>query len=142
METQKYDLDYFIKKFEAIPEEKWITNGYGKNGVHCAYGHCGADDNGKYPEEARALNGLSGCVVEEINDGFPQYLRYGSTPRTRVINFLKELKAKKEADELSDSLFVSDKGKLSFPLSEQLKQEAMRNFELWKITNEVSGGEK
>lgn len=36
-----YDVDYFIKKFEAIPEDKWCTGSLGGNGKHCALGHCG-----------------------------------------------------------------------------------------------------
>lgn len=38
---QQYDVTYFIKKFEAIPEEDWIINQQqDKRGRRCAYGHC------------------------------------------------------------------------------------------------------
>jgi hypothetical protein len=36
-----YDVDYFIKKFEAIPEDKWIMGSFFFNSRSCALGHCG-----------------------------------------------------------------------------------------------------
>lgn len=47
-----YDVNYFINKFEAIPEEKWLPNQFG-----CAYTHCGQYGEG-YKDEAPALSKL------------------------------------------------------------------------------------
>jgi hypothetical protein len=42
MSTQ-YTRDYFIAKFEAIPEELWTTRVFRDGGKCCAMGHCGAN---------------------------------------------------------------------------------------------------
>lgn len=44
--NQQYDVDYFIKKFEKIPEELIVPGVFddGKGG-HCANGWCGAQDS-------------------------------------------------------------------------------------------------
>lgn len=47
-----YDVDYFINKFEAIPEEKWTPNA-----TACAYTHCGQYLGG-YKTECPALSEL------------------------------------------------------------------------------------
>ena len=47
--STNYDVDYFIKKFEAIPEDKWITHDRVNDfGQRCALGWCYPND-----EEAR-----------------------------------------------------------------------------------------
>src|SRR6478736_1430645 len=64
----KYNREYFIAKFEAIPEEKWTTgeccNAFGQC---CALGHCGMhklpDALEEYTEEAQALMGLLSPLV-------------------------------------------------------------------------------
>jgi len=46
METN-YTVDYFIKKFEAIPEDKWCEGAWSNSkGANCANGHCGIEANG------------------------------------------------------------------------------------------------
>jgi hypothetical protein len=47
-----YTVDYFIKKFEAIPEEDWNDNA-----TACAYTHCGQYGHG-YKNECPALSEL------------------------------------------------------------------------------------
>lgn len=95
----KYNIDYFIKKFTAIPEGKWCTGMYlNDNDQSCALGHCGV----RYTEscgynktdEANALItifGRSGKVIN-INDF---ELELGNTPRTRILRALKEKKNEK-----------------------------------------------
>lgn len=40
MKNQTYDVDYFIQKFKAIPEEKWMTDDLGyPETPRCANGH-------------------------------------------------------------------------------------------------------
>lgn len=98
----EYTIQYFIDKFEAIPEEKWIT-GVTKDvfGNCCAIGHLGAitsnfDFKG-HSGEVKALLGISGKdedglpVITNVNDGYLPYKNLGSTPKQRVINYLKSL---------------------------------------------------
>ncbi len=126
MENNKnYDVNYFIKKFEAIPEDKWCTGACNKiiktvkrkkvllifnkeeiNTIdtYCAIGHCGAR-NGKSitsNKEVYALlhlkNHLSiGCFpVTEINDRYyPQYKQ--ATPKQRVLAALYDVKKYQES---------------------------------------------
>ena len=86
----KYDLDYFIDKFEAIPEERWCTNTYLNGKQSCVLGHCGERDNWS-TEESEKLCKITNCITG-VNDGLPPYNRYGSNPKQRVITYLKELK--------------------------------------------------
>lgn len=39
----QYTVDYFIEKFEKIPEEKWTTRLYRFGDSRCAAGHCLTD---------------------------------------------------------------------------------------------------
>lgn len=68
-----YSIDYFIKKFEAIPEKA-----IGQHGIknHCILWHLGvtwSSPNYKRTEEADALcdilGGASYEIITEINDG-------------------------------------------------------------------------
>lgn len=105
-----YDVDYFINKFEAIPENKWTTGFFKNNGKCCANGHCGIDESTEVQEgeEAHALAMLLmplrkdywqkflGDPVYEvtavINDGgideYPQ-----TTPKQRILAALYDIKA-------------------------------------------------
>jgi hypothetical protein len=94
----KYDKEYFIKKFEAIPD-----NEIGALSIenHCALHHCGVEYNcGGYKktDEALALLNLFGnddtdepdwSRVYDINDG--NIGCYGGTPKERILNKLKSL---------------------------------------------------
>lgn len=58
-----YDVNYFIKKFQAIPEELWVTNVYTSlenDSAHCAMGHCGVNDS-------QILNAESNALAELFN---------------------------------------------------------------------------
>lgn len=98
-----YDVDYFIKKFEAIPEEDWCrrvyTDGEGK---HCALGFCGSkvgrvnDYTGDiHTEEGENLRRLLLPVggVTVIND-YTEGRFYQETPKQRVLAALRYLKDK------------------------------------------------
>lgn len=39
---EKYTVDYFIGKFEAIPEDQWAVDTFNRGGRKCVNGHCGA----------------------------------------------------------------------------------------------------
>ena len=91
-----YDVDYFITKFEAIPEELWMIEYFEevqKDGriTRCALGHCGASD-ANYSEEAKTLNLLLNYLVAGINDGAND--RYQQpTPKQRILAALRDVKA-------------------------------------------------
>lgn len=92
-----YDVDYFIEKFEKIPEEMWWTKAYGEkeDGPHCAYGHCGMNSKVAGTPESSALFAIftkTPYNVVSVNDGgevaYPQ-----TTPKQRVLALLKDFKA-------------------------------------------------
>jgi hypothetical protein len=58
-----YDRDYFIKKFEAIPEGE-IGKASIKN--HCALWHCGVDDQYNMTDEAQALLSVISATIEGV----------------------------------------------------------------------------
>lgn len=69
----KYDVHYFIKKFEAIPDEKIIElkliNGLGGR---CANGWCGVNVDGGLTDESRALQQVASVLtVTEVNTSQP-----------------------------------------------------------------------
>lgn len=107
-----YDVDYFIKKFEAIPENFILdgTQGY-KMGVGCAYGQCrsaeGLQDGSSTPEGKALTKILKALVPKEkkdvdfwpitiparINNGeHPDYQQ--PTPKQRILAALRDIKNK------------------------------------------------
>jgi hypothetical protein len=98
----KYTVDYFIQKFEAIPDYKWIASLLHAGERSCALGHCGcadADDAWKN-EEAIALSDLlrvkfpeqhdNFWLVSMINDGHLEYEQ--GTPKARILSALHDVK--------------------------------------------------
>lgn len=89
-----YDVDYFIKKFEAIPENLWFTGNFcDKTGKKkCALGHC------EECNEDVALHRLfpnpcgdGSSIIAIINDG--KDFRYvQKTPKKRVLAALYDIK--------------------------------------------------
>lgn len=108
-----YDVDYFIDKFQRIPEELWITGSYCGDGRGCAFVHCGIDwrkgivNPGK--PEAQALCDLFSVALEQsvitINDGADS--RYQQpTPKQRILAALRDIKAKQEAEKPKADVIV------------------------------------
>lgn len=113
-----YTVDYFINKFESIPEERWIKHQlFDDNGNCCANGHCGVVSNvindryGKlhssflHNPESRSLNTLFNThlnmLAHEINDhGDKTY--YQPTPKQRILAALYDIK-KMQYPELSNT---------------------------------------
>jgi hypothetical protein len=103
-----YDVDYFINKFEAIPEEKWITLAFGSAGAHCALGHCGCDEdeNGTrlHTIESAALENLFlqnvKVSVMNVNDYTgPDFRLYQQpTPKQRILAALYDIKKMQSKD--------------------------------------------
>jgi|SRR6476469_951419 len=94
-----YDVDYFIRKFEAIPDELWTTGKCVAGEKRCAIGHCGErslrnDDD--YGPEAQALISILGAFdtdVTDINDGCYLPENDPSTPKQRILKALYEIKS-------------------------------------------------
>ena len=96
----KYTLEYFISKFEAIPENLWTVGTFEDDkGCKCAYGHCGFSDKEiiSSTPESTALR-----VFDEdtrspensiilVNDDLTNARGFGLTPKERVVNYLKSL---------------------------------------------------
>ncbi len=98
----EFTLDYFIAKFESIPEDKWTTCGlYKENGRYCALGHCGMDKGlsmSKVPEAYAlyklTLGILGYSIITQVNDNTSiKFAVLGATPKQRVLAYLKQLKA-------------------------------------------------
>lgn len=104
--SEIYDVDYFIKKFEAIPESE-IGSCNLQN--HCALWHMGVRfyANDEITEEVKALANLFAPFAEPIDEherlrAFPHvYIvadgtrgndRFGNSPKARLLNALKEVK--------------------------------------------------
>lgn len=101
-----YDVDFFIRKFSAIPDERWTRGSFaGLNNRHCALGHCGVRMVNRaitWTPEGDALNDIIGSFpgVPAINDhaaksglhNFP-----GDTPRARILAALHDAKSKAES---------------------------------------------
>ncbi len=97
-----FNKQYFIDKFEALPESAWQTRNYHnpETGASCALGHCGARihspdptmpyyrDN-LYTAESEALVNLVPYIVK-INDGVGVYPGQ-TTPKARVLAALRDL---------------------------------------------------
>lgn len=109
-----YDVNYFIKKFEAIPENLLIEGALGwvgENGAYCAGGHCGFYGV-CLTNEASALNSLllklnpkNGFdlvtevhkIIYTINDGSePRYKQ--PTPKQRILAALYDIKKMQDKD--------------------------------------------
>ena len=102
-----YDVDYFIEKFEAIPEELWLFDGEfvdaNNKACRCALGHCGArsgytGDTETTPESDALAKILSSDKnsyydVASIND-FPSIKYPQRTPKQRILAALRDVKAK------------------------------------------------
>lgn len=99
MSANKYDVNYFIAKFEAIPEGLWCTGEFNNGrGQFCAMGHCGDDVDKVAPPECRALKALfrrdgGTAIITEINDGLNPS-RPEPTPKLRILAALRDIKAK------------------------------------------------
>lgn len=108
-----YDVDYFIKKFKAIPDSLWTVEKFiDSSGRRCALGHCGllAQTSFAYVNETNTLTALTSKFEEAaalinifplkgdglnmiawINNGHhPKYQQ--PTPKARVLAALLDVK--------------------------------------------------
>lgn len=65
------NASYFIKKFKAIPDEKWAVGHLEtEDGKHCAMGHCGVKNNKGLTLEAKELEKILGAVAKAEDPEF------------------------------------------------------------------------
>ena len=89
----KYDADYFIRKFSAIPARLWCTDYLMlADGRRCARGWCGVlpPTREQTPEDIalfRVLNGETVSINNGYLTGYPQ-----KTPRARILAALRDAK--------------------------------------------------
>lgn len=100
-----YTVDYFINKFQAIPEEKWITGVFSSKGKHCALGHCLTEPSKNTLQYSRSqeyvdLQELLSKRATYINDK-PTVQFPHDTPKKRILAALLDIKSR-EPVELSD----------------------------------------
>lgn len=126
----EYNVDYFIKKFEAIPEEKWCVEKPQDNGRSCAIGHCGVNDY-VYSEcvEARVLLALFHHghfrgfePVWTINDGH-DYRYNQATPKQRILAALYDIKKAEQPEVKERIVYVT----VDAPVRELQKKELVEN---------------
>lgn len=119
---QEFTVDYFIKKFEAIPEKMWITKIWNNftTGQSCVNGHCGVKMSDVCTDESLGLkmaftslskyteeNFLFSFTALQINDGCDD--RYQQpTPKQRILAALYDIKKMSNEQEVQ----VSDTTKL------------------------------
>ena len=85
-------VDYFIQKFEAIPEEKWTERTYEFENKKCALGHCDYNNIFGSLESVALIKFFYGLKnTTDINDGCdPRYPQ--PTPKARILAALRDLK--------------------------------------------------
>jgi hypothetical protein len=98
MKYMEYNVDYFIEKFSAIPSGKWLINDYERNGLKCAFGHCGMRDNNsieRIPEAKALVKILQNVAI--INDGDSSEYQQ-PTAKQRVLAALYDIKRKQDPE--------------------------------------------
>lgn len=91
------NAQYFIEKFEAIPEEMWTVNVYTEGDKCCAFGHCGVNAIGGTKESTALAEIIANTpgkygYVDIINDGDDN--RYKQpTPKQRILAALRDVQA-------------------------------------------------
>jgi hypothetical protein len=86
MNSEFYTLDYFVDKFESIPEEMIsLTSEEEPTDV---WEWCDK-------EESDALFWIvhPWGILCDVNDGIEEFENYGSSPKVRVLRFLNYIKA-------------------------------------------------
>lgn len=88
--TKNYDVDYFIEKFKAIPEELWCVGKFQIEERCCALGHC-EERKRIITEESKSLRIITKNLTSFINDGVHGKYRQ-STPKQRILAALEDIK--------------------------------------------------
>lgn len=109
-----YTIDYFIKKFEVIPENQWIAGIYEDyNGKKCAMGHLGYVDYHAvdYLSNCRQIFTLQGIIsnIAGINDGHHSSYQQ-DIPKQRILAALHAIKEKEEGELLEKVSEIAREG--------------------------------
>lgn len=96
-----YSVDYFLKFFDSIPEDKWIVGKWHNEDKtkFCAMGHLGSDSEKGTSQEAFDLGNILGCNPAAINDGKNRFYKEDH-PKHRIMTAL--IDAKKYGKAMSD----------------------------------------
>lgn len=96
---EKYDVNYFISKFENTPDEIWGIGEFSYQGKYCALGLCGKIRAFQNTAQSSALRDLVyenlDSSVVSINDGSNEKYKQ-ATPKQRILAALYDIKAKLE----------------------------------------------
>ena len=85
-----YNIDYFINKFKAIPEDRWCVRALHDNGRACALGHC-LEVGHIFSQECSEFIRVFGVGAPSVNNGYDQ--RYQQpTPKQRILAALYDIK--------------------------------------------------
>jgi hypothetical protein len=107
----KYTVDYFIQKFEAIPENLFCVATRSMGEQRCAYGWCyGSAQEAKASERCNSSRNEEETALSElvrvlgrnwgaggINNGiYPEYQQ--PTPKARILAALRDIKKLQQPD--------------------------------------------
>lgn len=87
-----HTAEEFYMFFAAIPDERWTTDAYCKDGKFCAEGHLGRRERVEMPKPIRdALDRFWNLVPQSlsINDGEDVHYQQ-PTPRLRILAALRD----------------------------------------------------
>ena len=106
-----YDVDYFILKFEAIPEERWLSRHFRMGDKACVMGHC--DFYNKERDELERLFGTYSHLFTPLNwlkngNRWPEQainngddpLYQQPTPKQRILAALYDIKNAENGKEI------------------------------------------
>jgi hypothetical protein len=108
-----YDVDYFIYKFEKIPEELWCMDEYHNSlGQSCALGHCGYSNENACNSENEQTESLLTMFLDYLsvgvvsaNDG-ESYKYKQPTPKQRILAALYDIKSMQPRKDITSELAV------------------------------------
>ncbi len=85
-----------ITFFSGIPDDKWCLGMLGDGrGNHCAIGHLGmafvGRESGYYSTNWGYPEPVIGTDLVGSNNGWPEYVHLGPTPKARVLAYLRSL---------------------------------------------------
>lgn len=116
MQPVVYDVDYFIRKFEAIPGKRWCCAVNKRlDGAMCALGHCGQfwDGSGGTKESAaldRLFHTNLGLSTWQINDGSGGAIKrfHQPTPKARILAALWDIKKAQYPELTEPPVYLED----------------------------------
>ncbi len=138
----EYNVDYFIAKFQGIPEGLWTIKRFRDAGSYCANGHCGVIDGEPTAESMALVKVFSDLSVTQIrgeqpfdfghrhfsvkavaiNDGFT-YEYQQPTPKQRILAALYDIKKAQQPEVKERIVYVM----VDEPVRELVKAEPIEN---------------